>query len=249
MKVKKIITLLICLCFPSRALPFLLRILGYKVGEKIKIGFSIIWLDSIELKDNVKIGHFNLVNVASLNMSKYSYLQNFNILSGPINVLLDEKASFGNFNIVRRAPIGITYGKAEIKLGQLARITSSHYIDCTRNVEVGDFSILAGKNSQIWTHGYYHDQKGPGRYRIDGDVKIGSNVYVGSRCIFNLGVKVVDGVTIGSGAIVSKSLNKKGLYVSQRLRHIETNADMAKASLFKIDKEGLCEEVYEKRIS
>jgi hypothetical protein len=41
-------------------------------------------------------------------------------------------------------------------------------------VVIGDYSTLAGIGIQVWTHGYVHDTSGPGRYRIDGAVRIGT---------------------------------------------------------------------------
>lgn len=62
---------------------------------------------------------------------------------------------------------------------------------------------------------------------MDGEIKIGDNCYIGSRCIFMPGVKVCNDVIVGAGSCVSKSLTKKGVYVNQPLRHLPIHADEA----------------------
>lgn len=231
---------------PSKIGALLLKLFGHEVSLKSKLGFSLIFVKKLELSSSSKIGHFNLVLCNTLKMEKGSYIGALNIVKGPINIYLSAKSAIGNRNLIKRANPPVTYGQAHLKLGILSKVTASHIIDCTRSVEIGNYSILAGADTQIWTHGYYHDQKGPGRYRIDGEVKIGDNVYVGSRCTFNLGVQVSNGITIGSNSSISKSLKTPGLYVSQPLRFVDTNAEKAKQKLIKIDRFPICETVYEK---
>lgn len=231
---------------PSKLGALLLKLLGHEVSLKSKLGFSLIFVKKLELGPTSKIGNFNLVLCNTLKMEKGSYIGSLNIVKGPINVHLSEKSAIGNRNLIKRSNAPVTYGQAHLRIGIFSKITVSHLIDCTRSVEIGDYSILAGANTQIWTHGYYHYPEGPGRYRIDGEVKIGNNVYVGSRCTFNLGVHVSNGITIGSNTSISKSLKTPGLYVSQPLRFIDTNAEKAKQKLIKVDRFPICETVYEK---
>jgi acetyltransferase-like isoleucine patch superfamily enzyme len=87
---------------------------------------------------------------------------------------------------------------------------------------------MAGISSQVWTHGYNHAPEGPARFRIDGSVNVGSNVYIGSSCVINAGVKINDSITVGSHACVSKSLQDPGLYVSQPLRLVKYDYQQAK---------------------
>lgn len=44
---------------------------------------------------------------------------------------------------------------------------------------------------------------------MDGEIKIGDNCYIGSRCIFMPGVKVCNDIIVGAGSCVSKSLTKR----------------------------------------
>lgn len=242
-------TALIIFVLPTFACRPLLRILGHRVGKDVKIGFSVILTRRLILQGPVRIGHLNLLKLHRLIMRRGSMIGRSNIIHGPISVLLREKSAIGNNNKIVRAPSGpVTYGPASMRLGELTKITADHRIDCTKSVSVGAFSILAGKSSELWTHGYVHDQIGPGRYRIDGSIKIGDNVYIGSSCIINAGINIANGVMIGAGTTVARSLHTPALYVSAGLRCLELpkNPDL-RNDLELIDEGELCERVYLKR--
>ncbi|WP_225035912.1 acyltransferase [Winogradskyella sp. SM1960] len=245
---KKILTGISCFILPSFILSFVLRLLGHKLGKGAKIGFSIILVNQIEVGNDVKIGHFNLFLNKKIILSDNTIIGYFNILKGPFTLVLKEKAALGNKNYMTRASHGITYGKSHLTLGELTKITTGHHLDLTRSITLGDFSILAGIRSQMWTHGYYHAEKGKGRVRIDGEIKIGDNVYIGSGCIFNPGVSINNAIHIGGGSVISKDLDQSGMYVSQGLRHINKTFEEVKNSLEQIKDDNLVEEVYSKNI-
>lgn len=243
---KKIIVLLGCFFLPSIVLRPLLRVLGHKIGKGTKIGFSLIYVNKFTLLDNTKIGHLNLILNESLTLKQHAYIGYLNIFKGPFSIILNEKAAIGNKNYITRAKKGISYGVSNLTLGALTKVTVGHHLDLTRSITFGDNSILAGIKSQLWTHGYYHANEGPDRIRIDGEIKIGNNVYVGSACIFNPGVKVNDAIHIGAGSVISKNLQESGMYVSQGLRFIKNDIVTIKEKLNRVQDNGLVEHVYSK---
>ncbi len=244
--IKKLSISFLCLILPSFLLRIIGPLLGFKIGKNSRVGFSFLLFDRLEINDNVKIGHFNLIRCTNIKLRNSSYIKNFNIIHGPINLILNEKAAIGKNNYLRRSFGNVVYGKSTLELGVLTKITANHFIDLTRSIKIGDYSIVAGVRSQFWTHGYLHDKTGPGRFRIDGEIIIGNNVYIGSNVVINAGVNVANAITIGSNSTVSKSLNKSGMYVSQGLRFIKNDYDEVKSKLLKIEYKDLIEDVYEK---
>lgn len=243
---KKIIASIFCLFFPSKISVLLLRLLGYKVGKQVKIGFSLVYCNSILIMDGGKIGHLNVIAIDSLIMQRQSYIGSLNVIKGPIQIILDEIGAIGKSNFINRGKLGITYGIAILKLGKLSKITAFHYIDLTRSITFGDYSTLAGVRSQIWTHGYMHANEGPGRFRVDGDVNIGDNVYIGTGSIINPGVNIANSINIGGNSSIAKSLLEPGMYVSQPLRYISKDYEQTKSKLTRVKSDNLVEEVYEK---
>ena len=231
---------------PSFLSVLLLRASGHKVGKKVKIGFSFIKAKQITLGDNVKIGHLNLILNTSIILNNDAYIGYLNVLKGPFSLELDIKAAIGNKNYITRSNLGITYGESDLILGELTKITTGHHIDLTQSISFGKFSILAGIRSQMWTHGYYHANTGKDRIRIDGQIQIGDNVYIGSGCIFNPGVKVANAIHIGGGSVVSKDLEKPGMYVGQGLRYIDNDLEKVKSKLKEVEDADLIEPVYVK---
>ena len=217
---KKIATLLVCL-LPSFIASKLLRRLGHMVAENARIGLSIIYVDYLYLNENAKVGHFNLISCDRIYLDKRAYIGRNNIMWGPFSIILKTKGAVGNGNKITRGKQGrVTSGKSFLRLGELSKITANHRLDLTRTIRFGDYSTLAGTSSEIWTHGYVHEQTGPGRYRVDGAVSIGNNVYLGSRCIITGSLSIASGCQVGAGAVVSKSITEVGFYVSQALRKL-----------------------------
>lgn len=181
-------------------------------------------------------------------MMPHSLIGYGNMILGPFAMLLDERAAIGNRNRVRRAPQGaVAVGYSVLRLGELAKVTGGHYIDCTCSVRLDKFSVLAGADSQVWTHGYVHDREGEGRYRIDGRVSIGSNVYIGSRCVITAGVQIANGAIVGAGTTVARDLPNASLYVSGPLRELPRPAlPELRSDLRLQDLPALVETVYSK---
>lgn len=246
MKIKKILTFVFCLLLPSFMLRLTLRLLGHSIGKNVKIGFNLIITDKLELGDNVKISNLNLILIPKIMLANNAKLGYLNICKGPFDLILSNNAALGNKNYLTRGPLGLTYGKSVLKLGELTKITTGHHLDLTKSIIFGDFSILAGIGSQIWTHGYYHASNGKDRIRIDGSINIGDNVYIGSGSIFNPGVKVGKAIHLGAGSVISKNLEKPGMYVGHSLRFIYNDIDTIKNKLEKINNYDLIESVYKK---
>lgn len=216
----KIFSALIFFLFPTSVIRPIANLMGHYIGPGAKVGFSFIWCDSVALDSRVLIGHFNIFIVQKLLMREAAQVGHMNTLKGPFYVILRERAAFGHRNKVQRARPGVSVGFSRLRLDSGAKITSDHRIDCTQSVCFGEYSILAGSGSQLWTHGYVHDVEGAGRYRIDGQIVIESNVYIGSACLISMGVRIGKGVIIGGGTSVAASLTKPGLYVSAPIRRL-----------------------------
>ncbi|WP_445386344.1 acyltransferase [Robiginitalea sp. IMCC44478] len=225
----------------------MLRLLGHRIGKRVRIGFSWLYVSELCLGDRVQIGHLNLVLNKSLELDEKCKIGYLNILKGPFEVRMKKNAAIGNKNYFTRAPLGVSYGKSTLFLGEWTKITVGHHLDLTRSVRFGNYSILAGLGSQLWTHGYYHADEGLDRIRIDGSIQVGDNVYIGSSVIFNPGVKVGSRIHIGAGAVISKDLKEPGMYVNQSLRYLDNNLEKVKTRLIPVKEEHLIENVYRKK--
>lgn len=231
---------------PSALCRPVLRLLGHRISNQARLGFSLVIADRLFLQGTARIGHFNFLRLSRLVMRTHAYFGRGNIVYGPISIALAERSAIGNNNKIVRGPRGVvSSGPACLRLGELTKITSEHRLDCTTSIHIGAFSTIAGTSSQIWTHGYVHAIAGPDRYRIDGPIEIGNNVYIGSSCIINAGVTIASGAIIGSGTVVATSLLEPALYVSSSIRLLPRPAPPSeRPDLRRLDDPRLVEAVY-----
>jgi acetyltransferase-like isoleucine patch superfamily enzyme len=226
----------------------LVNLLGGKVQKGARVGFSILVARSLYLEAGCRIGHGSLVNIRRLILRAGAYIGHSNVCTGPFDIWLAHQAGIGNRNVISRAPIGVTWGAAQLRLGRLSKVTASHKIDCTRSVIFGHFSTLAGQGSQIWSHGYVHASSGPGRYRVDGRVTVGDNVYIGSRSLILGGIAIGDKVVVGAGMTVSRNLDEPGFYVSTPMRVLPLPIPPGERDdLVQLETAGLLETVFVKK--
>ncbi len=241
---KKLITGFIGFCFPSFLSRLVLNLMGHQICAGVRIGFSLLFCDKLVLGKGSMIGHANYVNINTLILKEGASIGSRNRMRGPFDVSIGNHGRISSSNRISRAKFPVTYAHAILQLGTYAIITHNHMIDITCSIYLGDYSIIAGAESQLWTHGYYHADTGLDRIRVDGSIMIGNNVYVGSRCIFNPGVVVGDAIHIGANCCISKSLREKGMYVSQPLRHIKNNIEIIKSKLNPVTSDNLADVVY-----
>ena len=184
------------------------------IASTARIGFSLVIADKITMSDGAKIGHLNLVKCRTLNMGEDSHIKNVNIIRGVYDVSLANQAVINHSNTIVNSlnipSLNQAFTIPELKIGYNSIIGVKHFLDMTANITIGENSILAGRSSELWTHAFYHQHTGSGRYMIRGAINIGNNCYIGSHVIFNCGVSVADTATVAAGAIVSKDIVRGG---------------------------------------
>lgn len=198
--------------------------------RKERIGLSLIIANNIDISGGV--GWFNIIVVNELHIKKNARIGHLNFIKGYFNLKMDERSEINLQNKISRKnnPNG-NYCLATVYLNRHAKIGVKHLIDATSNITIGENSMLAGAESQIWTHGFYFSKEGDKVVRIDGDVEIGHNCYIGARCVITAGVTIGDCITVGAATCVSKSIKQQGIYVSQPLRFIPFDPDEAMKKL------------------
>lgn len=247
---RRFVSAAICMLLPTALKPMLLNLMGHHIHRRARIGLSIILADRMYMDHGARIGPLNLIRVRRLVMRSQSVIGRMNIINGPLSIQLRHSGAIGNSNTIARARLGVTSGPSRLKIGKIGKITANHKVDCTKSICLGDYTTIAGSGSQLWTHGYIHDQSGPGRYRIDGPIVIGDNVYIGSACIVSMGISIANGAIVGGGTSVSKSLTEAGLYVSSAIRQLPRPLDAKdREDLIAVKDPALCEPVFMKKSS
>lgn len=200
------LTLLVLLSFaflPSfLKRPFYRMFFGYKIGKRVKIGFSIIDAKDCVIDDDVSIGHLNaLIGIKKLSIGEHTRIGHLNIIRGGDEVRLGRYTEIIRLNEINSIPDPIIVTPAEPKfiLGDGSIVTTSHKIDFTDRVEFGRRVILGGRNSSLWTHNRQSTKP----------IIIGDYSYVGSEIRIAPGGEIPPKCIVGIGSVITKKFNEE----------------------------------------
>lgn len=161
------------------------RIFGWKIGRRVRIGLSYLDASDVDIGDDVRIGHFNLVRaVTRFVVGRQTTIKNFNQFSGG-------------------REIGSGWTRTLV-FGERIYVTSRHFFDVAGELRIGDETIIAGRDSQFWTHTIQPNCNGleltP---RI---LQVGQRCYIGARVTL-LYCSIPDEFLVGAGSVVTKSFH------------------------------------------
>ncbi|MBF2026258.1 MAG: hypothetical protein IGS48_05760 [Oscillatoriales cyanobacterium C42_A2020_001] len=160
------------------------KILGWTIGQNVRIGFSYIDADKVDIGDNVYIGNLNVIRcVKQLQIGKNSRIVNFNQF-------------FGRRDNPR--------WPSQLTIGEKVQFMSHHFIDAGGTVTIGDRTTVGGRDTQIWSHSLIY-QTGEG---VMGpiSVSIGEDVYIGARSTL-VGCQIPNKAVIGAGSVITKDFS------------------------------------------
>lgn len=186
-KVVNLIISIICIFGPWKFRRFLYNnLLGYKLSKTSFIGYSIVNIDYLEMKEHSSIG-------------------NFNIIKGLDKIVLDFSAKIGNMNFISAYPSSETvfFKKSpdrspQLILGKHTHITSRHLIDCSDKVAIGDFTIIAGYRSQLLTHSIDFIES----RQSTSPINIGKYCFVSTDCTILKGAILPDYSILGAKSLL-----------------------------------------------
>jgi acetyltransferase-like isoleucine patch superfamily enzyme len=169
------------------------RVLGWDIDPTAHIDRSIILVKHVTMGPESGIGPFNVIR-------------------GLDELRLGRGATIASRNYIQAHPIAravLARQKQEhdpsLILGDWAKITVGHEIDCTDRVEIGDWSGLVGYRCQILTHSLDLVRD----VQITNPVVIGERSAVLSGCILLSGTKVPSRSIVSAGSVVTTRLTKE----------------------------------------
>jgi len=182
---------------PSAVAKSLLRVLfGYKIGRRVRLGFSIIDSAECEIGDDVSIGHLNVfTGVGKLSIGEHSRIGALNIFRGGDGIRIGVYCEIQRLNEINSIPEPDLVSETDPRflLGDGSMIGASHKIDFTDRVEFGKCVILGGRNSSVWTH----------NRQMTKPVVIGERTYLGSEIRIAPGSQIAARCIVGMGAVIS----------------------------------------------
>lgn len=188
---------------------------GYEFSPSAALSrFTLVTAQKLVMRQNSKIGPFNLIDSKVVILDRGAEIRSRNILINLAYTKLHEQATIVTANKFvgpRRLNVHTNFDSS-LELGNDSAITFGHYFDLFESIVFGDNVVVGGIGSQFWTHGFNNM-----RQRISGSIEVGDWCYFGSRILVNPNVNICDNVTVGGGSVVHKSIGSSGLYVSNSL--------------------------------
>jgi acetyltransferase-like isoleucine patch superfamily enzyme len=180
---------------------------GYRIGKRVRIGLSIIDVQECLIDDDVQIGHLNLIiRVKKLQMDDHVRIGHLNIIRGGDEVHLGRYAEIIRMNEINSIaePEVVNPTDPRFTLGAGAIVTAGHKIDFTDRVTIGRRSIIAGRNSSLWTHNRQRTRP----------INIGSFAYVGSEIRIAPGGSLPSNCIVGIGSVITGELTDEGYLIA-----------------------------------
>lgn len=179
---------------------------GYRVGRRVRIGFSIIDAYQCVIEDDVEIGHLNIVlGVYKLTLGDHVRIGHLNIIRGGDEVRLGRYSEIIRVNEINSIPEPDVVNPVEPKflLGPGSIITAGHKIDFTDRVEIGRRAIIGGRNSSLWTHNRQRTLP----------ISVGDFAYVGSEIRMAPGSGIPSRCIVGIGAVITGKIDGEGYLI------------------------------------
>ncbi|HVS22013.1 MAG TPA: hypothetical protein VHD88_09215 [Pyrinomonadaceae bacterium] len=180
---------------------------GYRVGKRVRLGFSIIDAQECYIDDDVRIGHFNVVvGVKKLTVGDHVRIGHLNIIRGGDEVTLERYSELIRMNEINSIPDPDVVNAVEprFSLGAGSIITTGHKIDFTDRVEIGRRTIIGGRNSSLWTHNRQRTLP----------ISIGDFAYLGSEIRMAPGGSLPSRCVVGIGAVITGKIETDGWLIA-----------------------------------
>jgi acetyltransferase-like isoleucine patch superfamily enzyme len=175
---------------------------GYKIGKRVRLGFSIIDAAECSIDDDVSIGHLNVfTRIDKLSIGDHTRIGVLNIFRGGKEIAIGRYCDVLRLNEVNSIPEPDAVNETDPRflMGNGSMIGASHKIDFTDRVEFGKCVILGGRNSSLWTH----------NRQMTKSITIGDYTYLGSEIRIAPGASIPAKCIVGMGSVVSRTFARE----------------------------------------
>jgi acetyltransferase-like isoleucine patch superfamily enzyme len=175
---------------------------GYKIGKRVRLGFSIIDAAECSIDDDVSIGHLNVfTRIDKLSIGDHTRIGVLNIFRGGKEIAIGRYCDVLRLNEVNSIPEPDAVNETDPRflMGNGSMIGASHKIDFTDRVEFGKCVILGGRNSSLWTH----------NRQMTKAITIGDYSYLGSEIRIAPGAAIPAKCIVGMGSVVSRTFTRE----------------------------------------
>jgi acetyltransferase-like isoleucine patch superfamily enzyme len=202
--IRSTLIVLVALLPASELKIFLLRRLGWAIGDGVYIAPCLVLM----------------ADHGRVNIGDGAWIGPFNVFKDLAALTIGEHAGIGHWNWVTAAPrLGEAGAPCLLQLGPHSAITSRHYIDCSGGIRVGTHTTIAGQRSSFLTHGISWKSSDQ-TFR---PIEIGDYCLISSNVQVTPGSVVANKVVVGMGATIGGRLLEPGLYLQPRATLVKSD--------------------------
>ena len=169
------------------------RVFGYKISPSARIGFAWVYPKMLSMAEGSRIDHFTVaINLEKVVLGKNSTIGRKNWITGfPVN------SSLRHFKHQKRL--------AHLIIGNESAITKNHHIDCTNYIQIGDFSTIAGYDSQFLTHSINLEDN----IQDSHPIIIGNYTFVGTNVVILGGSQLPSNSVLAARSLLNKNFSEE----------------------------------------
>ena len=174
------------------------RVFGYQIAPTARIGFSWIMPRRLIMREGAIIGS----GVVAIHLD---------------SIVMGEESRIGRgcwitgFPGGSSAHFGHIEGRvSELSLGRESAITKNHHLDCTAAIKIGEFSTIAGYQSQFLTHSI-------DIYECRQDaapIEIGNYCFIGTNVVVLGGARLADCSVLGAKSLLRNQFSETHVLVA-----------------------------------
>jgi acetyltransferase-like isoleucine patch superfamily enzyme len=178
-------------------IPLYRWLFGYRIGKGVRIGLSpLIGVRRCRIGDHARIGSFNLFyEVGDLEVGDHARIGFLNLFRGGRKVRIGAYASILRQNvfnsIIKRDFVDPVDPVLDLGTGSV--VTSGHWLDFSAGIDIGDHTIVGGRNSSFWTHNRQRGRR----------ISVGCHCYIGSEVRVAPGAEVPPLCIVALGSVLT----------------------------------------------
>lgn len=204
----------------TRLRALILTTLGHQIAATARVGIIVAADSHLTVAPGARIASFSYFKGVHVTLDEGASIGSFNIFRGTFDVVLRARSHIGRFCQFKNGGAAFIPKRSTFHLGPRSNVTSSHYFDMSSDISIGSGSVIGGRGTACWTHGFLHFNRGATRAINISAITIGDGVYVGGGSAISPGTSIGSDINIGASSSVAGELSKPGLYVSERLRFL-----------------------------
>lgn len=165
------------------------RRFGYVLAPTARLGLAWVFPKHLRMGHGTRIDHFTVaIHLDTIELGDHSLIGRSNWITGHPG---DSRRHFTHQR--DRRP--------QLIMGRHSAITKRHYLDCTHEIRIGNFTIIAGNRSEFLTHSI---DVLAGR-QDSHPIAIGDYCFVGTHCVILGGAQLPSQSVLAAGAVLTKS--------------------------------------------